>query len=166
VQNPELISSLFLFEPVLGSVVIDPAAAEVMAQDRKAMLAPCAEALGSGDLATAVELLIDGVSDLPGTFSTLLPDVRAALVENARILPLMFAAPPPPLVSCAQLARIGVPVVIARGEFTRFFYRIVADAINHCIPGSRLMVVPHVRHMWPLQDPAAFNDALVGFLNC
>lgn len=164
VQHPELISSVFLFEPTLGSVVSDPTDAELMAQDRKDMFAPSAAAVKAGDTAAAVKLLIDGVTAVPGTFDAFAPEMRAVLIENGRILPLMFAAPPPPAVTCAQLAQIKVPVAIARGDLTRPFYRIIAESVNRCIPASRLIIVPQARHLWPSQDPSAFNETLLGFL--
>lgn len=164
VQHPELISSMFLFEPALGGVVSDPANAEIVAEDRKDMFATCAAAVKAGDNAAAVKLLIDGVTAVPGTFDAFSTEMRAVLIENARILPLLFAAPPPPPVTCAQLAQIKVPVAIARGDLTRPFYRIIAEAISRCIPASRLIIVPHARHLWPSQDPSAFNEALLGFL--
>lgn len=164
VEHPELISSMFLFEPALGSVVSDPADAEILALDRKDMFAPCAAAVKAGDNAAAVRLLIDGVTAAPGTFDVFSPEMRAVLIENARILPLLFAAPPPPAVTCAQLAQVKVPVAVALGDLTRPFYRIIAEAASRCMPASRLIRVPQARHLWPSQDPSAFNDVLLGFL--
>lgn len=161
VQHPELISSLFLFEPTLGSVVSDPAEAEIMAQDRKEMFAPTAAAVKAGNNQAAVKLLIDGVTAVPGTFDAFAPAMRTVLIENGRILPLMFAAPPLPSVTSTQLAQIKVPVAIARGDLTRPFYRILAEAANRCIPASRLIIVPQARHLWPSQDPSAFNEGLL-----
>jgi len=164
VKHPELISSAFLFEPALGSVVTDPADAEILAQDRKDMFAQCAVAVKAGDYATAVRLLVDGVTAVPGTFDAFAPEMRTVLIENARVLPLMFAAPPPPLGTCAQLAQIKVPVAIALGDLTRPFYRVIAEAASRCIPGSLLIKIPQARHLWPTQDPSAFNEVLLGFL--
>jgi pimeloyl-ACP methyl ester carboxylesterase len=167
VQHPELIRSVFLFEPTIGSVVSDQADAEIMAQDRKDMFALCAASVRAGDNAAAVRLLVDGVTAVSGTFDAFASEVRTVLIENGRILPLLLAAPPPPVVTCAQLAQIGVPVAVARGELTRPFYRIIADAVNRCIPASLLITIPKARHLWPGQDPSGFNEALLGFLkNC
>ncbi len=145
-------------------MVSDPADAEVMGGDRKDMFAPAATAAKTGDYEGAVKFLIDGVNALPGTFGSLAPEVRSIVVDNARVLPLVFAAPPPPPVSCVQLELIKVPVAVARGELTRPFFRIIAEAVSHCMPGSRLIIIPHARHLWPVQDPSAFTEVLLGFL--
>jgi pimeloyl-ACP methyl ester carboxylesterase len=85
-------------------------------------------------------------------------------LENARTLALMFAAPPPPKITCEQLAQIKVPVAVVRGELTRPYFRIIADATSRCIPGSKRIVVPGARHLWPGQEPAAFSAAVRSFL--
>jgi hypothetical protein len=53
---------------------------------------------------------------------------------------------------------------VVRGALTAPFFRIIADTASHCIPGSRLIVVPNTRHLWPAQEPAAFNRTLLDFL--
>ena len=79
-------------------------------------------------------------------------------------LPLDLAAPPPPSITCAQLGAIKAPTAVVRGELTPPFFRIIADTANRCIPGSLLIVVPNTRHLWPAQEPAAFNQTLLEFL--
>jgi hypothetical protein len=53
---------------------------------------------------------------------------------------------------------------VVREALTAPFFRIIADTASHCIPGSRLIVVPNTRHLWPAQEPAAFNRTLLDFL--
>ena len=142
----------------------DPADAKAAADDRQDMLAPVIAATKAGKVVDAVRSVPDRVTGVPGTFDTLPPPVQASLLENARVLPVAFAAPPPPKVTCTQLGEIKIPVTIARGELTRTFYRIAADTASQCIPGSRLLVVPGARHAWPAQQPSAFDDALREFL--
>ena len=82
---------------------------------------------------------------------------RSVALENARTLPLDFAAPPPPPITCAELGTIKAPTAVVGGALTPPFFRIIADTASHCIHGSRLIVVPNTRHLWPAQEPAAFN---------
>jgi pimeloyl-ACP methyl ester carboxylesterase len=89
---------------------------------------------------------------------------QSSLVDNARIFKVSFAAAPPPKVTCELLGQIKAPVEIVRGEDTRAFYRIASDTAHRCMPGSRLVVIPRTRHLWPAQEPAAFDAALLGFL--
>jgi pimeloyl-ACP methyl ester carboxylesterase len=164
VQNPELVKSVFVYEPSIATMVTDPSDLKALGEDRKDMVGPAVAAAKAGDNAAAVRVFMDSVNAQPGTFDTFPPAVRTIMLDNARMLPLLFAAPPPPPITCAQLGKIKAPVAIARGELTRPLYRILADTASRCIPGSKLIVVPNARHLWPGQEPFAFNETVLGFL--
>jgi pimeloyl-ACP methyl ester carboxylesterase len=165
VQHPELVKSLFVHEPGgIATFVTDAADVKAAGEDRRDMVTPAASASKAGDTAGAVRLFYDGVTGQPGSFETLPPAVRSMHLDNARTMPLLFAAPPPPAISCAQLGQIKVPVAIAKGELARPAFRIPADTASRCIPGSRLAVVLQGRHTAPATSPAAFNEVLLGFL--
>ena len=162
-QRPDLVQSLFLNEPALGSIVIDPAEQKTLAEERRGT-APALAASRAGDQPQAVQLFADWVNDQPGSFQALPTTMRNVHLENARTLPAHFAAPPPPAITCAQLGQIKVPVTVAKGQQTRPFFAILANAAHGCIPGSRLIVTPNSRHMAPAQNPSAFNAALLAHL--
>lgn len=164
VQHPELVKSLFVFEPSLGTWVTDPADLKTVGEDIQAIAGPVVGAVQSGDNAAAVKLFVDQAAGQEGTFDALRPEVRTMMLENARMLPLLFTAPPPPPVTCEQLGQVKVPVAIARGELSRPLFRVLADTASRCIPGSKLIVVPGARHPWPMQEPAAFTEAVMDFL--
>jgi pimeloyl-ACP methyl ester carboxylesterase len=165
VQHPELVKSLFVHEPAgIATFVTDAADAKVLGEDRRDIIGPAANASKVGDTAVAVRLFFDGVNGQPGIFETLPPAARSMLLDNARTIPLLFAAPSPPAITCAQLGQITVPVTVAKGELTRPSFRILADTASRCIPGSRLAVVSQGRHAAPAVSPAAFNEVLLGFL--
>ncbi|MFC5475672.1 alpha/beta fold hydrolase [Paraherbaspirillum soli] len=163
-QHPELVRSLFAYEPGSGTFVTDPVDAKTIAEDRQRMIAPAISANQAGQFARAVQFVFDSANHQAGLFETLAPPLRAVFLDNARTIPLLFGAPPPPSLSSAQLGRSSVPVAIARGELTRPFYRIVADTASRCIPGARLVVLPNGMHAAPVLTPAAFNQALLDFL--
>jgi pimeloyl-ACP methyl ester carboxylesterase len=163
VQHRDLVKSLFAYEPGIATFVTDAVDAEVAAKDRSEMIAAAISATKSGDLAEAVRFVFDGANGHPGLFDTLAPRIRAAFLDNARTIPLLFGAPPHTPLSCAELGQIAAPVAIARGERTRSFYRIVADTASRCIPGARLVVLPNGMHAAPVLTPAIFNEALLEF---
>ena len=164
VQHPELVRSLFLYEPAMATFVSDPTDLKAVNDGRNKMVADGIAAVQAKDEAGAVRALVDGVDALPGSFDTYPPGPKGVALENARTLPLYFAAPPPPSITCAQLGAIKAPTAVVRGELTPPFFRIIADTANRCIPGSLLIVVPNTRHLWPAQEPSAFNQTLLEFL--
>ncbi len=162
-QRPDLVQSLFLNEPALGSIVNDPTEQKTLAEERKGT-APAVAASKANDQPQAVQLFADWVNAQPGSFQALPATMRSVHLENARTLPAHFGAPPPPSIACAQLGQIKVPVTVAKGQQTRPFFAILANAAHSCIPGSRLIVTPNARHMAPAQNPTAFNAALLTHL--
>ena len=164
VQHPELVRSLFLYEPGMATFVSDPTDLKAVTEDGNKMFAGGIAAVQAKDEAGAVREFLDGVDALPGTFDAYPPGPKGVALENARTVPLDLAAPPPPSITCAQLGAIKAPTAVVRGELTPPFFRIPADTANRCIPGSLLIVVPNTRHLWPAQEPAAFNQTLLEFL--
>ena len=164
VQHPELVRSLFLYEPSLATFVTDPTDLKAITESGNKMFAGGIAALQAKDEAGAVRAFLDGIDALPGTFDAFPPGPKGVALENARTLPLDLAAPPPPSITCAQLGAIKAPTAVVRGQLTPPFYRIPSDTANRCIPGSLLIVVPNTRHLWPAQEPAAFSQTLLEFL--
>ena len=164
VQHPVLVRSLFLYEPSIATFVTEPADLKAVNEDGEKMSAGSNVATGAKDQVAAVRALLDSVDALPGTFDAYPPAPRSVALENARTLPLEIVAPPASPITCAQLGSIKAPTAVVRGALTRPLFRIVADTASHCIPGSRLIVVPNTRHLWPAQEPAAFNRTLLDFL--
>jgi pimeloyl-ACP methyl ester carboxylesterase len=159
-QRPELIRSLFLYEPSLGSIVGDAADQKTLTEERKGV-GPVVAASKASDQAQAVRLFADWVNAQPGSFDALPSTLRNVHLENARTIPAHLASPPPPAITCSQLGTLKVPVTVAKGQQSRPFFTILADATHRCIPGSRLVVIPNARHMGPAQNSTAFNDALL-----
>ena len=60
----------------------------------------------------------------------------------------------------AGLSRIACPVVLATGGASDDFYAPIADALAAAIPGSRRVVLPGLRHVAPVTDPAPFAELI------
>lgn len=63
------------------------------------------------------------------------------------------------------LSSIKVPTLIIQGEFDSVIPMKAAVALNEKIKGSKLVIVPRVGHLSNLEDPEAFNRALIEFVN-
>ena len=160
IQHPELVSRMFLYEPALATFISDPAPAKIAMDDRVEMSRAAKQKAHDGDFTNAVQLFMNGVNDDAGAFRSLTPRVQQIMFENARMLSLLFAARPPQI-SCGDLSRLALPVTIAMGKDSRAFYKICAEAAARCIPRARLITIPNARHLWPVQDPAGFSQAVL-----
>lgn len=165
VRNRALVKRMFLFEPSLATFVTAPEDAKAAAADRTAMMSAAKPLAAAGDLSGAVRTFMDDVNAEAGAFEALSADVRAMMIENARMLPLLFAGPAPPLVTEADLRALDVPILIALGEQSRAAYQIAARTAAALLPNSRLSIVGGAKHLWPTQDPEAFSRMVLNFLS-
>jgi pimeloyl-ACP methyl ester carboxylesterase len=164
-RNRELVRRMLLYEPSLTTFVTDPDDARAAAEDRSAMMNAAKALATSGNLAGAVRLFMDGVNGEDGTFDRLAPRVQTMMIENARMLPLLFAGPPPPPVTAEDLRAFDRPITIALGDRSRTHYQIAARAAQALLPLSRLEVVLGARHLWPIQDPSRFSQLVLHVLD-
>ena len=70
-----------------------------------------------------------------------------------------------PNYKASDLATIRVPVAIVDGDHDEAIKREHTEYLARSIPGARLIILPGVSHFAMLQDPAAFNAAMLGFLD-
>jgi len=162
-DHPELVKSIFIYEPADGDGITDAAELETFSNDWKAMLAPPPGAPPTD--AELARLLIDGVDETPGSFDSFSPALRDVLLDDARTLSLGASATPVPPLSCEQLKDIKAQTTIVRGELSRPLFKLSSDAAARCIANARHIVVPGQRHLWPAQQPAAFTKMLLEFLD-
>jgi len=70
-----------------------------------------------------------------------------------------------PAFSAAQLRSIRVPTTIVDGEYDEGIKTEHIRYLAATIPGAKLVILPNVSHFAMLQNPAAFNGAVLDFLN-
>jgi pimeloyl-ACP methyl ester carboxylesterase len=166
-NNPSLIRSLILYEPSLMSVLPESSDEGKTARaDRAKMQASSVAASNAGDPVKASRLLLESVWKLPpGGFDNESLAARTMVDDNARTMPLIYAAPPPPNVTCDMLKNFAKPTLVMYGQNTYTAYILVAGAISRCVPGATLGVLPNVNHDGPMRDPAAMSAAILRFLS-
>jgi pimeloyl-ACP methyl ester carboxylesterase len=130
------------------------------------MFGPAAAAARAGDPVQAIRLMYEAVYGLPpGGFDGVPPATQKAVLDNARTMPLLFAAPPPPPITCDTLKNFRRPTLVVRGDKTQPFYALTSDAIATCVPGARRVILANAGHDGPARDPAAFTAAVLEFLS-
>lgn len=64
-----------------------------------------------------------------------------------------------------RLSEIGAPTLVVVGEQDVPDMRAIADTLHRSIPGAQKVVLEGVGHMANLENPASFNQAVLGFLS-
>jgi len=70
-----------------------------------------------------------------------------------------------PNLTPAELGSIRAPTVIADGEHEQFISPEHTKQLAQLIPGARLVILPHVSHGGPQQDPEGFHRVVAAFLD-
>ena len=158
-RHPELLRSLTLIEPPFGSLVPSSTAgfsAELASRD--SMVAALRLNIQAGRVERAAEALMDWVEGRPGGFRRLPQATQDEVLTNAATVGPTYAAPAPRL-ACSEVRRLRLPVLVLRGERTRLWYRLIAEATAHCIQGAQAAVVPAARHMTMVENPSAHRES-------
>lgn len=164
-EHPDLVRSLTLREPLIRSLLAELPDAKPVLDDAGKALGPIVGIAKAGDAVRASKLLMEWVNNQPaGSFDTQPDAARAQVLDNARTALLTFSAPPPSPITCATLGSIKKPTLVIGGAQTRRFFSWIEEIVARCIPGARLVVIPNATHSVNVQQPAAFNEALLAFL--
>ena len=164
-EHPDLVRSLTVLEPGFRTLLTDLPEAKPVLEERGKAFEPIRTAAKAGDAVRATQMMFDWVNNQgSGAFNTQPEGVRQMILDNARTVPLMFSAPPPPAISCATLSGVKVPTLVIRGAQTRRYYSLITEVLVRCIPGSQLVTIPNATHLMSHQNPVAFNEALLQFL--
>jgi len=167
VSDPSLVRSLILYEATIISVLpADSPEGKKASEDWAKMRSPYVAAAKAGDFIEAAKLMLEAVFQLPpGEFDSLPGDWQTWLLDNARIVPLQLAAPPPPAITCDMLKDFTRPTLVMRGEKSQSFFTLISEAITKCVPGAQQIILQNVNHDGPCRDPAAFTAAVFEFLS-
>src|SRR5215208_7201794 len=163
-RHPELVRSLTLIEPPFGSLVpptVPGFAGELASRD--SIVAALRVSVRGGEAERAAEAFIDWVQWVPGGFRRLPRAVQEGLRANAATVGPTYAAPAP-RVTCDELRALRLPVLVLRGERTRPWFRLIAEAAAGCIPGAGAAVVPAAGHMAIVENPGGVAGLVASFI--
>lgn len=157
-RTPKLFSSLVLFDPGVQTFPLAPDEQNEVGNDAQTAFTPIFKAVGRGDYDYAVRHLIDA-SGVEGHFRRQSAEQRAIQLENAHTMPLLLNQQAPPMLKCADVASLKMPVTIYWGGNSRPTFRLPAIALARCISGHH-REIPNVGHLWPIEDVDGFTDQL------
>jgi 3-oxoadipate enol-lactonase len=105
--------------------------------------------------------LFDGLRRFPDRFQRVCDMVLTcpAADYNEGAVPADYA---PSVID--RLHEIAAPALVVVGEMDIPDFHLVADILAENLPHARKLVLPDCGHVAPLEQPLAFNDALIAFL--
>jgi pimeloyl-ACP methyl ester carboxylesterase len=86
---------------------------------------------------------------------------RQASLDNRMALGLRMSPSP----SCEEVASVAMPTLIVRGDSSPAFIHTLMDALAACLPSAEQAMIPNASHDMFVDNPGAFNAALLPFLD-
>ena len=172
VKHPELIKSLSLFEPFVGSDLIpsiekDQKNQEAIGEWGKRW-GPVVKEVRSGNLDAGVKKFIEHVYEMsPGEFDSLPENMRTIFNDNARTLPILFGelANTTDKVTCNYLSRIIKPTLVILGSETHPGFAIMHTATADCISNAKTVVIQDVNHNGASKKPDEIAEIVQQFIS-
>src|SRR5207245_1907427 len=152
-------------EPAIGVLLMETPEAKPALDDRGKAMASIVAAVKAGDAVQATKLFFDWVNNQgAGAFDKQPEALRQMMLDNAKTVPLLLAAPSPPAISCTTLGGVKTPTLVIGGEQTSRYFSLINEVVVRCLPSSRLAIIPKATHPMSYQNPGGFNEALLQFL--
>jgi pimeloyl-ACP methyl ester carboxylesterase len=159
-DRPALVRSMVLTEPALLSLLSSSAPERA----GLAGLSVARERLAAGDTDGAIASFVDTIIG-PGASMLMPASTRVMIHDNLPALRREAAAPDPdPVFSCADAARVRAPVLLLTGGSSPGFFLAIARELAACLPIVEHVSVPGAAHAVHAQQPARFNELVLGFL--
>ena len=167
IDRPELVHSLVLLDPAPGGDLLGPINAPVIPN----VVGPAMAAYGSGDVATGFERFMNAVcgshhrSVMERVLGT---EGYDRAVRESAFFPDEVAAVGEWRFGAADAERIGVPTVLVDGERTAEVATVRPESVTRLgamMPHAKLVVLPGVSHLMPLEDPSGVARLIAHFVS-
>jgi pimeloyl-ACP methyl ester carboxylesterase len=125
---------------------------------------PARQEFHRGNIADGVKTFVDGVNGA-GTYDRMSPTGRRMLMDNARAMQAeVDATEYSTVLSCDDLRRISVPVLLLNGEFSPKLFHTITDILARCLPNAAGAVIARASHAMHLENPQAYTESVLSFL--
>ncbi|TKS62163.1 MAG: hypothetical protein EWM73_02748 [Nitrospira sp.] len=159
--RPDLVKRLVLMDPIFHSLVASPAKPPEGGDRLGAVLKDVKVLFAQGNIEGGLEAWVD--RDVPGTWKRRSEESRQVSRENAWTLVGVNSLITP--VTCAEIGSLNMPVLLITGQKTPRRLANTFAATHKCMPAAQRVVIPAAGHSMHVDNPAAFEAALVKFLS-
>lgn len=161
--HPDLLRSLVLVEPAPMYSLLPKTPGNVQRIEKsRAAFSAALEFLQQGDLDKGVEQFIDDIGGA-GAWERVSERQKEIFRDNAWSIRSLNSAAQEPY-SCADAAKINVPLLLVASEKSERVYKIMMDALQRCLNQHEINTILNAPHAVNQAYPKAFNAALLDFL--
>ena len=163
-ERPELLRGVIVHEPPLFSLLADDPAYGPALQEASAAIVTVVQRIAAGDHAGAAEQFIETVALGPGTWTTLPPEARRVIVENAPTF-LDEALDPEQLAfDVARVRSFAKPVLFTRGDQSPPLVAPVIAKLAPAFPQAQVRTIVGAGHVPHSTHPDVYAEAVTAFV--
>jgi pimeloyl-ACP methyl ester carboxylesterase len=176
-DHADLVRSLILVEPAISTLLVadqtsaaqafgllirSPSVALSGRRFQTQSLMPSLKALDQGDLERAVELNVDGIQDMKGSYRSMTEETRRMMLDNARTVGELRTKFP--RFTPKEAGMISCPTLVLNGEQSALYLRRIGELTARAVPSAKRIVVPGSRHFPHMENTEFFNESVMRFL--
>ena len=166
-EHPELIRTVTLGEPPVMPLLQNVSGGDtIIDKFVKSSITPAAAAFRSGDNQKGVSLFVGGVTGDSSFFSKMPAEAQAMIMSNVlelRGIALSKNIFPP--ISCEDLKKIKIPVLVMTGEKTLLFFSVISEELNKCLTNKEKVILSNATHGLEMENPIDFNKIVLEFID-
>jgi esterase len=164
-RRPDLLRKLVLAEPggtMDETLMPDSVAGGPPAAGSRAHVAQASEKIAVGDLDGGLRAFVDGING-PGAWDALPAPDRQMRQDNAYTLLAQINEGRQPFTK-AQAEALSVPTLFVGGGDTPGMLATIVRTLPKHVPNAKLEIIPDAGHGMFRQQPIAFSEAVLSFL--
>jgi pimeloyl-ACP methyl ester carboxylesterase len=167
-DRPQSVRSLVLCEPPLHRWACrTPAGAQLHDRFMAEVWRPAGAAFATGEHRKALQLLMDGIWGGGPSLNVNGADAQrlAVVMRNSAAMQVLTqAADPFPDLSRRAVANLALPILLLNGQCSSALHLSVMEELAREMPRARRAIIPGAGHACAVDNPAAFNAAVLAFL--
>ncbi len=166
-DHPELVRSLVLGEAVVSSLLQNvPGGDSVLSGLYEKVIKPATEAFRSNEDEKGLRAFITGANGDSLYFNNLSQHIWENMKANIpQVKHNLLYSNPREHVTCGDLSKIKVPVLLLLGSKSISFFSIMNDELYRCLSNRERATIINAAHGLEIENPAEFNRIVLGFID-
>lgn len=178
IREPQLVKTLVLLEPpaitlfvsnepkpleIFKLLITRPGAAFALVKFGANGVVPAKKALLKGNTEGGIRKFAEAVFG-PGAFDHFSPANRSSLLDNSANIRAELLGSGFLPVDIKRLQKLQMPTLLITGQRSIPLFRHLTDRLEELIPNTERIEIPGASHMMQVDNPEAFNRAVLSFL--
>lgn len=166
-EHPELVRSLILAEAVVQSLLQNvPQGDSILNSFYAKTIKPVTEAFKSNNDEKGVSTFINTVMGDSLYFNNLSQQIQENMMTNVvEVKHNILYGSPSPQVTCDDLSKIKVPVLLLIGGKSISFFSLMNDELYRCLSTREKAIIINTTHGLEYENPSEFNKIVLGFID-